>query len=137
MSTYKMTIEEFTTMKSKLRAELARRSGYGSISDKVSIIDSIQTPTTGSGMKVSQGKIMDAFLQIKDTGDLRFCKEDDVIAKSFGPEMISAVNSLVGETAHTSSCRGACTGLCNNSCSNSCTGCTSCSGCSSCSGSRR
>lgn len=135
---YKMTIDEFVTMKNKLRAELERRGGgYGSVAEQLAIIDDIPTPTPGSGMLVSQGKIMDAFLGIKDLGDLRFCKKDDIIPKSFGPDMITAIDDLANETAHSSSCRGACTGLCNNSCFDNCSGCTGCSGCSSCTGSRR
>ena len=131
MSTYKMTVAEFAAMKSKLRAELVRRSGYGSVADKVSMLDSVQNPTPGSAMSVSQGKLMDVFLQIQDLGDLRFCKEGDTIPKSFGPSMISAINALGDETmsATSSSCRGACTGLCHSSCVGTCYGCkSSCTG---------
>lgn len=131
MSAYKMSIAEFTEMKDRLRAELSRRNGYGSVTDKISMIDDIPIPMPGSTILVSHGKIMDAFLQIQDLGDLKFCKEGDPIPHSFGPSMFVALEKLEQETmtSASSSCRGACTGLCFGSCTSSCFGCKgSCDG---------
>ena len=158
-----MTTEQVKQLKAKIKDEMLRRNGNGSLANYgASSYDFSTTPTAGSGVKAEYGqKTINLLLQIEDYGDLSLVKAGDPIPQSFNSGLINEVNRLAneqktgesaetaalfndGRVAETSSCRGMCTGLCVGACSGFCNGCTGCTancgsgcatGCSSCTGS--
>ena len=134
-----MKASEITALKAKIKAECARRNGYGSLTSyAASNYDFSVAPTDGQVMLEEHGKkTIDILLAVKDVGDLHFVKKDEIVPASFTTDLSAYVDKLATEpsTSTTSSCRGACTGLCLGTCHSACDGCSStCNGCSSCTG---
>lgn len=157
-----MTTEQVKQLKAKIKAEMLRRDGNGSLASYgSSSYDFSATPTAGSSVKAEYGeKTINLLLQIEDYGDLSLVNAGDPIPQSFNSGLINEVNRLAaeektgeseetaamfndGRVAETSSCRGMCTGLCVGTCIDQCNGCTGCTatcgsgcttGCSSCTG---
>lgn len=130
-----MTAEQVIELKAKLKAELARRCGNGSVAEFASEqYDFSNVPKSGEPITVEQGqKTVDLLLKIMDYGDLKQVTKGDTLPDSFDAELIDLVDRLskeefTGEETEQSSCRGACTGLCVGSCVGLCNGCTGCSG---------
>jgi hypothetical protein len=140
-----MTSAELKTLKSKIKAEMTRRNGFGSLSTYGgSAYDFTVQPAAGGKILPEHGqKTIDLLLQIKDYSGLKLVKEDDPIPDAFNSNLITEVEKLAAETktgqsaktvanlfptakVETSSCRGDCTGLCVGTCISNCNGCTSC-----------
>ena len=128
-----LTANEIVTLKSKVKAEMARRSGYGSLSSfSGTAYDFATSPKQGGIILAEHGqKTIDLLLQIKDKDNLVLVKQNALIPDGFDSSLITYVDTLAKETmtGSTSSCRGACTGLCVGTCSGGCNGCSGgCSG---------
>ena len=130
-----MTAAQVVELKEKLKAELARRNGNGSVAEFASEeYDFTEVPKEGQPITEEQGKkIIDLLLQICDYKDLRYVTRGDTIPEAFDTELLDLVERLskeerTGEPEEHSSCNGACTGLCVGSCSGLCNGCFGCSG---------
>lgn len=130
-----MTAEQVIELKEKLKSELARRNGLGSVEQYASKeYDFNQIPKEGQPITADQGKkIIDLLLQICDYKDLRYVVRGDTIPEAFDTELLDLVDKLskeemTGELDEQSSCRGMCTGLCAGSCIKSCNGCSGCTG---------
>lgn len=137
---YLLTAEQLNILKAKVKTEMARRKGYGTINNySTTAYDFNVKPTQGQPIIAEHGqKTIDLLLQIKDKGDLKLVKQGDAIPDSWDASLLTYVDNLSLETMEggVSSCRGACTGLCLGTCSGGCGGCvgTCTSGCSGCSG---
>ena len=126
-----MQAHEINELKDKLKKELLRRNGEGSVAEFGSDeYDFIEKPFDGGGIKAEHGeKTVDLLLQIMDYKDLRYTNLGETIPQAFNRELIDVVDKLsqeerTGESEYTvakhfpdrkpehSSCRGACTGLC-------------------------
>lgn len=126
-----MTAEQVIELKRKLKAELKRRDGIGSVAsladDKY---DFLEEPEYGKPMTAEQGaKIIDLLIQICDYKDLKYVVRGEPIPEAFGEELIDFVDKLskeekTGEPDERTSCTGLCTGLCTGSCTGFCNGCT-------------
>ena len=130
-----MDVNKVIELKGKVKNEMLRRNGYGSVSNLGSdTYDYNVQPQVGEMILEEHGKkIIDPLLAITDHGDLSFVRKDDPIPESFNEELIDYVDALSNEdmTGSSSSCRGACTGLCLGTCTTGCSGCSSsCTGCS-------
>jgi hypothetical protein len=130
-----MTAEQVIELKAKLKAELARRSGLGSVAEFASDeYDFTEVPQAGRAITADQGKkIIDLLLQICDYKDLRYVVKGDTLPEAFDAELLDLVDKLskeqiTGDSTEVSSCNGLCTGLCVGSCINTCNGCTGCTG---------
>ena len=145
-----LTAEQVVELKKKLKKELARRNGNGSVAEFSGPLYDFNTqPVVGEPIKMEHGKkIIDLLLQICDYKDLRYVVKGDVIPEAFDTELLDLIDKLSaeqctglipelvdkyfpGEKAETSSCNGACTGLCVGSCIGHCNGCVGCAGCGS------
>jgi hypothetical protein len=141
-----MTAAQVIDLKAKIKAEMARRKYYGSLSTNggynyavkdsavnyaSSTYDFTTTPSSGNAVLAEHGqKTVDLLLKIKDYGDLKKVVQNDPIPNSFDAALITYVNNLAKEsiTGSSSSCRGACTGLCVGTCASGCSGCSSTNG---------
>jgi hypothetical protein len=130
-----MTAEQVIELKAKLKAELARRNGLGSVAEFASEqYEFNEVPQAGKPITADQGKkIIDLLLQICDYKDLRCVVKGDTLPEAFDAELLDLVDKLsqeqsTGEITEESSCRGLCTGLCVGSCINNCNGCIGCTG---------
>lgn len=128
-----ITAEKVIELKAKIKAEMLRRDGHGSLASYGdSNYDFITNPVIGELIKAEHGqKTVDLLLKIEDYGDLTLSNQNSVIPSSFTEELLTEVDRLAGETktgldTETSSCRGDCTGLCVGSCIGQCNGCTGC-----------
>lgn len=128
-----MTAQQAIDLKAKLKAELLRRNGHGSVSTYGgSSYNFTTTPAKGQQVKLEHGqKTVDLFLKIKDYGNLMLSQKSFPIPSDFTDELIAEVDKLAaesktGKSTEVSSCRGACTGLCVGSCHGNCNGCTGC-----------
>lgn len=133
--------DELVAIKAKVKQEMLRRNGYGSIASLgSSTYDFIVQPKTGPDQIIltEHGKkVIDPLLAIADYKDLILVNKDDIIPEGFDVGLSAYVDKLASEsmTGDVSSCRGACTGLCKGTCISGCSGCTSCTGCAgSCTG---
>ena len=130
-----MTAAQVVELKEKLKAELARRNGNGSVAEFASEeYDFTVIPKEGQPITEEHGKkIVDLLLQICDYKDLRYVVRGEAIPEAFDAELIDLVEKLskeerTGTIDEVSSCNGACTGLCVGSCVGFCNGCFGCSG---------
>ena len=128
-----ITAEKVIELKAKIKAEMLRRNGHGSLeSYGGSSYDFTITPVKGELVKAEHGqKTVDLLLKIEDYGDLTLSKQHSKIPSSFTEELLTEIDRLAGETktglsTEKSSCRGDCTGLCVGSCIGKCNGCTGC-----------
>lgn len=130
-----MTAEQVIELKEKLKAELARRNGVGSVAELAGPeYDFLENPKPGQPITADQGKkIIDLLIQICDYKDLRYVRAGDTIPEAFDVELLDLVEALSKEEAtgyisESTSCNAACTGLCTGSCTVACNGCTGCTG---------
>ena len=128
-----ITAEQVIELKAKIKAEMLRRNGHGSLATYGdSTYDFTTNPVIGELIKAEHGqKTVDLLLKIEDYGDLTLSEQDSVIPSSFSEELITEIERLANETktgldTEISSCRGDCTGLCVASCIGFCNGCTGC-----------
>lgn len=128
-----ITAEKVIELKAKIKAEMLRRDGHGSLATYGdSTYDFTTNPVIGELIKAEHGqKTVDLLLKIEDYGDLTLSDQHSVIPSSFTEELLAEVDRLARETktgldTETSSCRGDCTGLCVGSCIGQCNGCTGC-----------
>lgn len=129
-----MTAEQINELKSKIKAEMLRRNGHGSLeSYGDSSYDFDVIPVTGEKVLVEHGKkTVDLLLKIEDYEGLYSSVQNERIPTSFNEELLTEIERLAQEkktglTSETSSCRGDCTGLCVGSCHGLCNGCSGCS----------
>lgn len=132
-----MTAAQINVIKSRLKAELARRNGFGSVSGySQSGYDFTKIPVQGEVILAEHGqKTIDLLLKIASLGDLKAVASGEPIPNSFTYEKIIDLLSVLekesktGTASETSSCGTNCTGLCVGSCQGMCNGCTdTCSG---------
>lgn len=142
-----MTAEQVKELKAKIKDEMLRRNGNGSLAEYgSSSYDFSVVPQTGNQILTEHGqKTIDLLLRIEDYKDLKLVTKEDPIPSAFNPELFTEVERLAneritgesqataqlfndGRVAETSSCRGMCTGLCVGTCINQCNGCTGCTG---------
>lgn len=128
-----ITAEKVIELKAKIKAEMSRRNGHGSLEKYAdSSYNFTITPVKGELIKAEHGqKTVDLLLKIEDYGDLTLSKQHSKIPSSFTEELITEVDRLSKETktglsTEKSSCRGDCTGLCVASCISQCNGCSGC-----------
>lgn len=140
-----ITAEQVIELKSKIKAEMLRRNGYGSLAEYGSAdYDFIETPVKDELIMAEHGqKTIDLLLKIENYGDLIPSEKGSLIPSDFTEGLLDEVDRLAaelktGESAKTvanlfpdraaeiSSCRGDCTGLCVGSCTGLCNGCTGC-----------
>lgn len=128
-----ITPSETIELKRRIKAEMARRNGYGSLAEFADAsYDFNVQPAYGEKTLVEHGaKTIDLLLQICDHGDLALVKENNPIPTSFDSSLLDYVNLLAaeprtGDPAEHSSCRSHCSGLCAGSCVGQCNGCQGC-----------
>lgn len=129
-----ITAIDIINLKNTIKAEMARRNGYGDVSAFSSATyDFMTPPTVNKVIIVEQGqKIIDIALRIKDIPNLKNVAKNDIV------HALDIVNSSFATyknenmTGNVSSCRGACTGLCFGTCTTGCIGCSA--GCTGCTG---
>jgi hypothetical protein len=135
-----MTAAQVVALKAKVKAEMARRSGTGSLASYATTTwDFTKTPTAGGMVLAEHGKkVIEPLLAVKPYGKLKPVVQNDLIPGDFdNANLTTIVNNLAAEstTSGSSSCSASCSGLCKGGCYTSCTSCQGCSGCSgSCSG---
>ena len=127
------TVSQLIELKNKIKQEMLRRNGHGSLEQYASAqYDISPIPTSGSPITAEHGqKTSDLLLQVKDYDGLMISKSNYPISAGFTTRILAIVNELASEQktgldTETSSCRGACTGLCVGSCHGQCNGCTGC-----------
>ena len=138
-----VTVEQVMELKSKIKAEMLRRNGHGSLAE-YSNLEFLEAPIKNELIKADHGqKTVDLVLKIEDYGDLTLSERGILIPSDFSEDLLIEVDRLAtetktGESEHTvstlfpdrvvetSSCRGDCTGLCVDSCYGLCNGCTGC-----------
>lgn len=130
-----LSASQVIELKTKLKAELKRRNGLGSVAHLASAkYDFIETPEDGRPITADQGKkIIDLLIQIRDYKDLKFVIQGDTLPEAFDEELLTLVDELAsekrtGEPDEHSSCNGMCTGLCVGSCIGMCNGSTGSNG---------
>ena len=130
-----MTASEINEIKNKVRAEMARRTGYGSLEEYADLTyDFSIIPEQGKRILEEHGqKTSDLLLEITDIPNLDKAIQNRYIPPGFNyQDLNSFVDNLSMEKmdGNSSSCRGACTGLCIGTCSSACSGCSGeCTGC--------
>lgn len=152
-----VTADEINALKQKVKTEMARRSGYGSLAMLAGATnDFASVPAPGKRILAEHGqKTINPLLQVADVPGLVLVDGQtpegdvpsttgDIIPAAFDAALLSYTDALSAEpmSASQSSCRGACSGLCVGTCTDSCSGCgascniscSGCSGCSSCTG---
>lgn len=153
-----LTAEEIKALRERTKLEMAKRNGYGDISEYGSSDYDFETiPEKGGPILAEQGKrIANPLLHVKDIPGIVLIDEetpDGELPSTTGSRVPSAFENITFTNAldeistesmksDKSSCRGACTGLCVGSCIDSCSGCgndcgstcTGCTGCTSCTG---
>ena len=109
-----MTAQELIALKTAVKTEMARRSGYGSLStnggygyaDKnqsvnysSSTYDFSATPTSGGSVLAEHGqKTIDLILKINEVGDLKPVTKGDGIPSDFNSGTIEYVNDFASES---------------------------------------
>lgn len=130
-----LTANEVNTLKAKVKAEMLRRNGYGSISEFGSAnYDFSIAPSAGNAILTEHGqKTIDLLLKIKPISGLSNVQYGATIPPAFNSNLISYIDTLAKEsmTSTSSSCSGLCTGLCVSQCSSGCTGTCGGTGCGS------
>ena len=140
-----LTAAQAIELKAKIKAEMLRRNGFGSLAEYgTSSYDFTENPTKDELIMTEHGqKTVDLLLKIEDYGDLTLSEKGSLIPGSFSEVLLTEVDRLATEektgesvetvkdlfpdrTAEVSSCRGDCTGLCVGSCTGLCNGCTGC-----------
>lgn len=152
-----LTADEINALKQKVKTEMARRSGNGSLARLAEASqDFASVPAPGGKILAEHGaKAINPILQVADVPGLMLVDGEtpegevpstsgDPIPPAFDAGLLEHMEDLAAEpmTASSSSCRGACSGLCAGTCTDSCSGCgascniscSGCSGCSSCTG---
>ena len=129
-----VSASQMNTLRSKVKAEYARRNGYQNWADS----DPSVTPVAGETIRAAQGTtVVDQMLIIRDIGNLSSPVAGNPIPAGF--DYTSLNNLITAWSAENvkgaSSCMAACTGLCVGMCFDTCTGCTGgCTGCQGCTG---
>lgn len=151
-----MKAKKVKELKRKLKNELHRRNGYGSVAHlAANRYNFDEQPEDGKPIKAEHGeKTVNLLLQIEDVDGLTAVRKGDPIPEAFNEKLIEVVEKLAGEEmngeseftarmihtnkkAERSSCRAECTGLCVGSCIGFCNGCHGCTGCNgTCEGER-
>lgn len=128
-----MTAAQVNELKAKIKAEMLRRNGHGSLAAYGNAsYDFKTTPVADDWIWTEQGqKTVDLILKIEDFGDLFFARKHENIPEDFSTKLLTEIDRLskeakTGETTEKSSCRGDCTGLCVASCISQCNGCSGC-----------
>lgn len=128
-----VTAQQANTLHAKIKAEMLRRNGHGSLTSYGgSGYNFTKAPTVGELVEVEHGdKTIDLLLKIEDFGDLILSEKHSQIPTDFTTALSTEIDRLAKEaktglTTEVSSCRGDCTGLCVGSCHGKCNGCTSC-----------
>lgn len=140
-----MNSTDVKNLKAKIKAEMQRRNGYGSLTSYAGTAYDFSTaPAKDVKILEEHGKkTIDLILRIEDYKDLKLAKKENPIPKAFDENLYKEIDRLATEkttgeskntvknlfpsrTPETSSCRGDCSGLCVGSCINHCNGCTSC-----------
>lgn len=131
-------VNSLISIKAKVKAELARRNGYGSLAPFADPTwDFAETPKTNDVVKNEHlKKIVDPLLQVTDFGDPEYIADVGSNPLANIEEAGVLLDKLIGQTmiGNESSCRSACSGLCLGTCTTACSGCTGCTGCTSCTG---
>lgn len=144
-----ITAERFNSIKARVKAEMKRRNGYGSMAAFAGTeYDFSVTPAKDGVILKEHGQNMvDLLRNINQNDGLEATdiivqdldKVEEVLSKYEQESMTGSSSSCGGAcsglctTTCTGSCEGSCSGYCANSCNGDCYG--SCSGCSgSCSG---
>lgn len=124
----------FTELKAKVKAEMLRRNGTGSVASYGGT-DYDFTDTSSKALKEHYEKNVTPLRAVTTEG-VPTAGGDRAINESEIAQMEAKVSylSAIGATASTSGCAASCTGLCQSGCSTTCTGCSggcsnSCSGC--------
>ena len=144
-----LTASEIITIKSKVKAEMQRRSGTGSMTSYAgSNWDFSATPTSGGKILTEHGhKVIAPLIAVKPQGNLVDAEQGAKVPTDFNKTKLnSIVDGYASEATTTtySSCQASCSGLCTTGCYSGCSGCTgsctgscmgSCNGCAGCGGS--
>lgn len=128
-----MTAETVNQIKAKIKAELLRRNGHGSVASYADVsYDFLTIPATDNWVLTEQGqKTVNLLLKIEDYGNLFRSEKSSYIPSDFTESLLTELDRLSKETktglsTEVSSCRGDCTGLCISSCISQCNGCSGC-----------
>ena len=128
-------VEALTNIKSRIKAEMARRNGYGSLTDLSAPELDYNVSPIGTILSEHMQKIKDPLLHIKD-----FAKSNSfsqVVEPISGLQNMESFLTIIESEpmyGEQTSCRSACSGLCMGTCIDTCDGCsTGCqNGCTSC-----
>ena len=127
-----LTASQINSLKASVKAEMARRSGYGSLAEFAGASYDFSTvPAAGGVIKAEHGqKTVNLILKVTDVNKLKNVNQGDILPDKLDSSVLTHVNTLKNEsmTGSKSSCRGACTGLCLGTCTSTCSGCSGCSG---------
>ena len=145
-----LTPSQLTNIKSRIKAEMTRRNGYGSLASYgTSSYDFNEAPTQGKVVKAEHGeKTINLLRKIETNTFPKEVKQGEAIPDNFDNSVMTALLTKLEAEAKTgnangyyngnakytgatesSSCSGACTGLCVGSCTGACNGCsTTCGG---------
>ena len=158
---YKIIPEDFTSRLTRIRAELARRNGYGDLSGYATLDFPSGTPITVgtyitapvfNTLRTGVGYINQSNLPAEAVALETYINSYDLTvldallsAFEAQPRSATSGNDCASQcsgmcvTQCTTTCLSTCTGGCEDGCSTTCTGgctnaCTSCTGCTGCSG---
>ena len=143
-----LTASEIIAIKAKVKAEMQRRCGTGSMTSYAgSSWDFSTTPTSGGKILTEHGhKVIAPLIAVKSQGNLTDAQQGAKMPSDFNNSKLNnIVDGYASEatTTSSSSCQASCSGLCTTGCYSGCTSCTGCtgsctgscsSGCSGCSG---
>lgn len=104
-----LTASEFQQLKTKVKAEMARRGAYGSLAGYAAAAYDFSSPPVSGGLILAEHgqKTIDLLLKIKDYPGLKAVKAGEVIPDTINSGIISSVNALASEPmqGNSSSCR--------------------------------
>ena len=134
-SNVKFTAQDFINLKARVKAEMTRRKGTGSLTSYAGTsYDYTTAPVAG-------GNILEEYID-KLITPLSKISFSDIADQSKG-DTVKAMNTLdaklstyesAGVSGSGHYCNSSCSGMCSTGCYSGCTGCSgSCSGCTSCS----
>ena len=106
-----MTAAEIISIKERIKAEFARRNGYGSVDQYTnSIYDFNIMPETGKAILEEHGqKTLDLLLEVGEISNTYKGLKGQIIPPGFNNEQLSNFLTILENDTTGSSCRGGCT----------------------------
>lgn len=125
-----MTADEINAIKKKVKAEMQRRHGTGSMATYAGTNwDFTALPATGGKVQTEHGhKVIAPIIAVKPQGNLTDAAAGAKIPSDFNTANLNKIVDTYAAEATTtphSSCQASCSGLCTTGCYSGCSGCLS------------